>query len=455
MILCLFVYFFFLFLSSFDAKLINKNHMGYGIMLDIKFIRENPDKVKENMKKKFVEDVDIVDALLGKDEEYRNLLQEVEKLRHERNEITSRINETKKSGGDITELLARAKDIPDRIKDSEEQMKVLKQELDSLLSRIPNMMHDSVPQGRDESENVELKRWGEPRKFGFPVKNHVELCEKLGIADFDASAKTSGNGFYFLKGDLALLNQALIRFAIDHMLQKGFQYIEPPLMIHENILSAAMDLEGFRQSIYKTDEDDLCLIGTSEHALLGIHSDEAIAENSLPKRYFAYSMCFRKEIGSHGINEKGLWRTHQFNKVEQFVFCRPEDSYRYYDEMLKISEEMMQALGLPYRVLEMCSGDLSLWKAKSADIEVWRPTTEDYGEVMSLSNCTDFQARDLGIRVIKNDGTREVLHTLNNTVLATSRIMVAILENFQQEDGSVALPDVLRKYMNNKESIRP
>jgi seryl-tRNA synthetase len=422
-------------------------------MLDIKFIRENPDIVKENMKKKSMENTGIVDDLLKNDEEYRKLLQEAEKLRHERNQVTQKINEAKKQGGDITELLAQAKDIPQKIKDSEERVKTLKQEILKLLSGIPNIMHDSVTIGKDESENKELRKWGEPRGFGFPIKNHVELCEKLGLADFDSSAKTSGNGFYFLRGDLGLLNQALIRFATDHMLQKGYQYIEPPLLIHESILAASMDLEGFKQSIYKTDEADLCLIGTSEHSLLGMHTNEAIAENELPKKYFAYSMCFRKEIGSHGINEKGLWRTHQFNKVEMFIFCKPEDSYRYYDEMLQASEELMQALGLPYRVLEICSGDLALWKSKSADIEVWRPTTEDYGEVTSLSNCTAFQAQNLGIKVIKNDGTREVLHTLNNTVLATSRIMVAILENYQNDDGSVTVPEVLRPYMNNMERL--
>ncbi len=422
-------------------------------MLDIRFIRENPDKVKKNMEKKGHEGLHVVDDLIKKDGEFRTLLQEAEKLRHQRNEVTGKINQAKKSGGDVTALLEEAKQIPQRIKDTEERMKVLRQEITKLLASIPNIMHESVPLGKDESENVELRKWGEPRGFDFPIKNHVEICESLGIADFDSSAKTSGNGFYFLKGALGLLNQALVRFAIDHMIQKGFTYIEPPLMIHEPILAAAMDLEGFKQSIYKTDEDDLCMIGTSEHALLGIHRDEAIAENELPRKYFAYSMCFRKEIGSHGINEKGLWRTHQFNKVEMFVFCRPEDSYRHYDEMLDISEGVMQALGLPYRVLEMCSGDLSLWKAKSCDIEVWRPTTKEYGEVMSLSNCTDFQARDLGIRIIRNDGTRDVLHTLNNTAIATSRVMVAILENYQEADGSVTVPEVLRPYMNNIEKI--
>ncbi|NQU79157.1 serine--tRNA ligase [Candidatus Woesearchaeota archaeon] len=423
-------------------------------MLDIKFIRDNPDLVRENMKKRFMDDeLNLVDDVLNGDEEYRKLLQEVEQLRHQRNEVTGKINETKKTGGDITELLNQAKDIPKTIKEKEEKVSSLKDNILAAMRKIPNLIHESVPVGKDDSENVEIKKWGEPRQFGFPVKNHVEIIEKLGLADFEASAKTSGNGFYFLKGDLALMNQALIRFTIDHMIQKGYDYVEPPLMLHEPILSAAMDMEGFSQSIYRTDEDDLCLIGTSEYALLGMHSNEVIAENDLPKKYFAYSMCFRKEIGAHGINEKGLWRTHQFNKIEQFVFCRPEDSYRYFDDMLKISEEIYQALGIPYRILESCSGDLTVWKAKALDIEAWRPTIKGYGEICSLSNCTDYQARNLNIRVVRNDGNREVLHTLNNTAVATSRTMVAIIENYQNDDGSVTVPEVLRPYMNNKEKI--
>ncbi len=313
-------------------------------------------------------------------------------------------------------------------------------------------MHESVPIGKDDSENVEIRRWGEPRNFDFPIKNHVEILENLKIADFDTSAKTSGNGFYYLQGDLALLNQALIQFAIGFMRSKGYCYVEPPLMLHKEVLDAAMDTESFKDTIYSVNGEDLHLIGTSEHALLGLHANQAIPENELPKKYFSYSMCFRKEIGSHGINEKGLWRTHQFNKVEQFIFCKPEDSYKYYDELLQNSEELFQQLGLPYRVIECCSGDLAAWKAKSCDIEVWRPTTQGYGEVTSLTNCTAYQAEGLKIRVVYNDGNRTLLHTLNNTAVATSRALVAIIENYQQKDGSILIPEVLRPFMG-KDSI--
>ena len=417
-------------------------------MLDIKFIRENVDLVKKNMENKF-QDSSVVDSVLVVDKKVRDLMVDVQKLRHSRNSLSQEISSAKKEGDEskIKEVMEKAKKIPKQLNNSEEELSKLKEELNSLLTKIPNIMHESVPIGKDDSENVEIKRWGTQTKFDFPVKNHVEILEKLSLADFDTSAKTSGNGFYYMKGDLGLLNQALINFAIKFMQSKGYTYIEPPLMLHKSVLDAAMDTESFKDTIYSIDGEDLHLIGTSEHALLGIHANEAIAENDLPKKYYSYSMCFRKEIGSHGINEKGLWRTHQFNKVEQFVFCKPEDSYKYYDELLQNSEELFQKLGLPYRVIECCSGDLAAWKAKSCDIEVWRPTTESYGEVTSLTNCTDFQARGIGIRVVYNDGNRVILHTLNNTAIATSRALVAIIENYQQKDGSIKVPDVLKEYI--------
>ncbi len=417
-------------------------------MLDIRFIRENPNRVKENMKKKF-QDPAPVDRLLELDKERLGLMKESQTLRHSRNEVSSGISEAKKNGDEAKakKLMKEAKSIPEKISSIEEDLKRIEEEQQRILVTIPNIMHESVPQGKDDSENVEIKRWGEPRKLDFKVKNHVELLESLGLADFEASAKTTGNGFYFLKGDLALLNQAMIQFAIDFMRKKGYEYVEPPLMLRKRVLDAAMDTESFKDTIYSIEGEDLHLIGTSEYSLLGMHVDQVFEEVDLPKRYFSYSMCFRKEIGSHGINEKGLWRTHQFNKVEQFVFCRPEESYKYYDELLANSEEMFQQLGLPYRVIECCSGDLATWKAKSCDIEVWRPTTGEYGEVTSLTNCTDFQARGLGIRMRTKDGKKAVVHTLNNTAIATSRAMVGLIENYQEKDGSITVPEVLRAYM--------
>jgi seryl-tRNA synthetase len=417
-------------------------------MLDIKFVRENPELVKENLKKKFREDkLKTLDNLLKKDAEWRKLKKEIDDLRHKRNDVSQQINQAKKQGKDVKKFLADAKKIPILIDEKEKKAHLLFEEVKKELAQIPNIIHESVPLGKDETENKVIKTWGKPKKFDFTPKTHVELVENLGIADFETSAKTTGAGFYFLKGELALLNQALIRFAIDFMTKKGYEYIETPLMLKKQVLSAALDLPEFEKLIYEVKGEDLGLIGTAEHSILSMLVGSEISENELPKKIFSYSMCFRKEVGSHGINEKGLWRTHQFNKVEQFIFCKPEDSYKYYDELLKNSEEIFQSLEISYRINELCSGALSSWKSKSADLEAWRPTLNDYGELGSLSNCTDYQARDLNIKVIRKNGTREVLHTLNNTAIATSRTMVAILENYQNKDGTVTVPKVLLPYM--------
>ncbi len=428
-------------------------------MLDAKYVREHAEELKETIKrqKREKELQPVLYEVLEEEEKWRKLKYEADGLRKQRNTLSQQINEAKKKGDDAIPLLKEAQAIPDKIKAVEERMRKLEAEfLTPKLRKLPNVMHQDVPYGKDDTENPEVKKWGDPRKFDFPVKNHVELCEALGLADFDASAKTSGNGFYFLKGDLALLQQALIRFAIDKMTSKGYVYVEPPLMVRKHVLDAAMDSEGFDQSIYKIVEksdDPLCMIGTAEHVILGMHEGETIKEEDLPKKYAGYSMCFRQEIGSHGINEKGLWRTHQFNKVEQFIFCTPEQSWELYDELMQNSEEILQELEIPYRIIEICTGDLALWKARSHDLEVWRPTTESYGEVMSLSNCTVYQAMDLGTRFVRKNGERGVVHTLNNTALASSRIMVAILENNQKKDGSVTIPKVLRQYMGGKEIL--
>jgi seryl-tRNA synthetase len=423
-------------------------------MLDIRFIRENPDLVKENMKKKFREDINIVDDLLAKDEEFRKLLQESERLRHERNEVTGKINETKKTGGDITELLNQAKDIPQKIKDTEERQKQLKEEITQILKDIPNMLHESVPVGKDEADNVERERHGEPIKKGFPVKSHVEICESLGIADFDSSARTSGSGFFYLMGDLALLNQALLRFATDFMVKRGYTFVEPPLMVRKRVCDGIVDLNFFKEMLYKVEGEDLYLIPTSEFSLVGMFMDQVIDKNSLPIKLCGYSQCFRKELGAHGIDEKGLYRTHQFNKVEQVIICEPQDSYKYYDELLHNSVELFKELGLPTRIFESCSGDLGDLKAKGADLESWSPRKDGYFEICSVSNLTDAQSRRLNMKV--DDGSQRYFpHTLNNTAIATSRAMVAILENFQNEDGSITVPDALAPYMNNLDKISP
>ncbi len=423
-------------------------------MLDINFIRENPQLVRENEKKRNREPK-TVDFVLQYDQQWKNALKKIEELKHLRNVVSEEINHAKKAKKEkeAQQKIVEMKKVAEQIKESEEDVQNLLCKRDAAAQKLGNIMHPDVPPGKDDSENVEIKTWGKKAVFSFPLKNHAELVENLGIADFEASAKTSGNGFYFLKGQLGLLNQALIQFALNFMQKKKYTYIEPPLMIYKNVLAAAVDVGEFEKTIYDVEKGELVLIGTSEHALLGIHAGETFTEKDLPKKYYSYSMCFRKEVGAHGINEKGLWRTHQFNKVEQFIFCLPEESQKYFQELLKNSEEILKALGLPYRVIEICAGDLSAWKHRSYDLEVWRPTVQKYGEVMSLSNCTDYQARKLNIKVERN-GKREVVHTLNNTAMATSRIMVAILENFQTKEGTIKVPKVLWPYMGGIKEIK-
>ncbi len=421
-------------------------------MIDLRNLRENPSAYRKNNKKKGKSEK-IVDEVLSLDKSWRKVKIEADNLRSQRNKISEKINQAKKKKEDASSLIKKAREIPEKLKKLEAEEKDVFEKLMKELYEIPNLLHEKVPAGKSEKNNVVRKVFGKKTKLNFKPQNHVDLVEKLEIADFDASAKTSGNGFYYLKGDLALLNRALINFTTDLMVKKNYEYVEPPLMINKKIASAAGDLTAFKDALYKIEEEDLYLIPTAEHAILGMLSDKTIKEEKLPLKLFGYSMCFRKEIGSHGINEKGLWRTHQFNKVEQFIFCNPKDSWKLYEELKKNSEEIMKKLKLPYRIVESCSADVADWKARSEDIEVWRPTTKDYGEVTSLSNCTDYQARDLNIRGINKHGERYVLHTLNNTAIATSRIMVAIIENFQQKDGSVKIPTVLQKYMGGKKKI--
>ena len=421
-------------------------------MIDIKLIRENPELVKENIKRKLQTDrIELVDKIKDLDEDWRKTKTQADELRASRNKISEQINQAKKQGKDASSIIKQAKEIPQKIADLDEKEKQLAQEIHKMMLRIPNIVSKETPIGKDASENIEIIKHGKIPKFKFKPKTHVELAETLKIADFDASSKVSGNGFYYLKNELAILNQALIRFAIDFMRKKSYEYIEPPLMLNEKSIFASMDKTAIEQSVYSIRDEDLHLIGTSEQAVLAMHSGQTLSESELPKKYFSYSMCFRKEVGAHGINEKGLWRTHQFNKVEQFIFCKPEDSPKLYEELLQNSIGILDALELPFHVIELCTGDLADWKYRSADLEVWRPTTNSYGEVMSLSNCTDYQARKLDIKCLDKQGNRRVLHTLNDTALATSRILVTLLENNQQEDGSIAIPKVLWPYTGFKE----
>ena len=419
-------------------------------MIDIYLLRENPslfEKSYTRMKKP--ELLTQFKELVEKDKQLRLIQIELDRLRSQKNTLSQEINILKKVGKNIDAVLKKMKELPEEVKKKEEEYTAFQERVTELLHTLPNIIHDKVPYGKSDKDNVEIKKWGKIPKFSFPVKTHVEILEALDAVDFDASARATGNGFYYLKGDFALLNQALIHFVQDYMVKKKYTYIEPPLMLKKDLLFKSIDAKSFEQSVYSIEGEDTALIGTSEFSMLTMYFDRII---DLPKKYFSYTMCFRREVGAHGINEKGLWRTHQFNKVEQFIFCKPEESWKFYDELLKNTEEVFQALELPYHVIELCTGDLSVWKARSADIEVWRPTTQAYGEVASLSNCTDYQARSLNIRY-EEKGERKVVHTLNNTAIATSRALVAIVEHYQQKDGSIAIPKVLQKYMSGKKVI--
>ena len=414
-------------------------------MIDIKLIRDNPEFVKENIRKKFqYEKISFVDEIREFEED---------NLRSERNKISKKINELKKAGKSANKEIKEAKEIPKKIEKIQEKQNKTKEKRDNLLVKIPNFISERVPLGKSDAENIVEEIIGKPGKFDFEVKSHVEIIEELGLGDFESSARVAGNGFYYLEGDLALLNQALIHFAINKMVEKGFLYVETPLMLKNEVINRVTDLNDQEGMIYRISNDDVSLIGTSEHSLIGRFMDREIDFKKLPIKQTSYSMCFRKEIGSHGIDEKGLFRTHQFNKVEMVVICKPEESDKFFDEMKNITLEIFKDLEIPVRVLRICSGDLGDLKKEQIDIEVYSPRKKDYIEAGSCSNLTDAQARKLGISTIEK-GVRIIPHTLNNTALATPRPLVAILENNQQKDGSIKIPKVLQSYMGGKKVIK-
>jgi seryl-tRNA synthetase len=423
-------------------------------MIDINLIRENPDLIKENIKKKFQDKkLILVDEILNLDEKWRKLKFDEDKVRSERNKISKEINKLKKEKKDAREKIKEAKEIPERIAKLETKRKKFEEKIRKIQSEIPNIISENVPIGKDDSENVVEKKIGKIRKFDFKVKSHLEIAENLGMVDFDSSARVSGNGFYYLQDDLALLNVALINYARDIMVKKGFRYVETPYLLREEIIDKVTDLNDKENQIYVIKGEDLALIGTSEHSLISRYAEQEINEKKLPIKQTSYSMCFRKEIGSHGIDEKGLFRTHQFNKIEMIVICKPENSERFYQEIQNITIEIFEKLGIPIQILKICSGDLGDLKYEQIDIEAYSPRKKGYIEVGSCSNLTDAQARKLGISTIIK-GERIIPHTLNNTAIATSRALVAIIENFQQKDGSIKIPKVLIPYMNEKKVIK-
>ena len=419
-------------------------------MLDIKFIREHVDEVKENMLRKNRTDVSLIDDVLSLDEKYRSLLTQEQDLRSQRNKLSEQVNKEKKAGNDITPLIAQVKAIPAQIKELTEQTTALKGELRVLLKKIPNIMHANVPPGVSDDDNVELRQIGSFVERD--VKPHQEITESLGLSDFESSATTSGNGFYYIQGDLALLNQALLRFATEIMVKNGFTYVETPLMIRKDIVENVVSLADQDEQIYKIENEDLYLIGTSEHSLIGRYVQKTVEESQLPLLQTSYSMCFRREKGSHGLDERGLFRTHQFNKIEMIAICKPAESLSLYKKLQDITLDIFTQLEIPIRVLQICAGDLGDLKHDQVDIEAYSPRKKGWIEVGSCSNLTDAQARMLGITV-KSNVERYTPHTLNNTAIATSRALVAILENNQNEDGTVTIPQVLVPYMFGKTQL--
>ncbi|MBO7563286.1 MAG: serine--tRNA ligase [Clostridiales bacterium] len=427
-------------------------------MLDIKFVRANPDIVKENIKKKFQDDkLPLVDEVIAYDKELREAKTRVEYLRSQRNSISKQIGMLMGQGK--KEEAEEAKKQVAAMADEMAALDVKEQELTEKVRKImlviPNIIDDSVPVGKDDSENVENERFGEPVVPSYEIPYHVDIMESFGGIDLDAARKTSGNGFYYLKGDIARLHSAILSYARDFMIDRGFTYYVPPFMIRSAVVDGVMSFSEMENMMYKIEGEDLYLIGTSEHSMIGKFIDTIIDEADLPQTLTSYSPCFRKEVGAHGIEERGVYRIHQFEKQEMIVVCKPEDSMDWYNKLWKNSVDFFRSLDIPVRTLECCSGDLADLKVKSCDVEAWSPRQQKYFEVGSCSNLGDAQARRLGIRIRSKEKGNYLAHTLNNTVVAPPRMLIAFLENNLNEDGSVNVPVPLRMYMGGKEKLIP
>ena len=427
-------------------------------MLDIKLIRENPELVRNNLKKREdPENLKMLDEFIEYDKKWRRLLTRLNELRHERKLLTTDIATLKKKGEDASDKISKAKKIDTKITALEKQVNELEEKSHYYLMRIPNLLHESVPIGKDEQDNVAVRTWSEIPKFSFPVKDHIDLGLDLDIMDIERAGKVAGARFFYLKREGVLLDMALLSFALEEMIKKGFTPIEPPFLMKRKPYEGVVALSDFEKDLYKLEDEDLYLIATSEHPMAAMFMNEVLKVEDLPLKFVGVSPNFRREAGAHGKDTRGVFRTHQFNKVEQFVFCRPEDSWKIHEELIRNAEELVQKLGLPYRIVNDCTGDIGTVAAKKYDIEVWMPAQNAYREIISCSNCTDYQARRLNIRYREKEGapTKGFVHTLNSTALATGRTMVAILETYQQKDGSVIVPRVLRKYMGGIEKIEP
>ncbi|MHC1605579.1 MAG: serine--tRNA ligase [Candidatus Methanofastidiosia archaeon] len=418
-------------------------------MLDIRLFRENPQVVIENLEKRGM-DVSVVDDVIGIDRDRRERITKVNNLKKERNEVSLKIRNQKSMGEDIQSEVKMMKKINAEIAEIDKEVKELENLLRTKLMNMPNILHQSVPVG---DENVVVRKWGKKRQFPFIPKSHVDIIESLGIVDLERASKVSGSRFYFLKNDLVTLDYVLMMFALDFMKKKDYFLIEPPYMLKREPYEGVTDIHDFEDVMYKIEGEDLYLIATSEHTMAAMHMDEIFDYGELPIKYAGISPCFRKEAGSHGKDTKGIFRVHQFNKVEQFIFCESQDSWRFFDELISNAEALFQSLEIPYRIVDICTGDIGTVAAKKYDLEAWMPAQNTYRELVSCSNCTDYQARRLNIRYRTKDGNK-MCHTLNSTAIATTRTLVSIIENYQQEDGSIKIPRVLRPYMNNQKEIK-
>jgi seryl-tRNA synthetase len=417
-------------------------------MLDPKLLRDNPEKIRNMLEIRAVKFP--LDDLILLDKQRRELIVKTDEFRKKRNEVSLEIARKKKAREDASSLIEHMQVVSENLQKLEDEQIRTEEEFTKLSLTLPNMIHESVPIGKDETANKEVKKWGSVPVFDFPIKDHIDLTQSLDLVDLERAAKVSGARFYYLKNQLVRINQALLQFALDFVTEKNYTPIQTPFLINRSAMEGAIIAQDFEEVIYKIEKEDLYLIGTSEHAVVSMHSDEIIDGKKLPLRYAGVSTCFRKEAGAHGRDQKGIFRVHQFEKVEQFVFTRPEDSWQEHERMLTIAEEFYQKIEIPYRIMLLSSGDLGKVSAKTYDLEAWMAGQKNYREIVSCSNCLDFQARRLKIRFRdRTDEQPHYIHSLNSTLVATTRTMVAIIENFQTKDGHIAVPKVLQKYVGS------
>ncbi len=425
-------------------------------MLDIKLIRENPDIVRANLvKRNSPECLQMLEYLTALDKEWRVNLTKLNDFRHDRKQVTIEIAKLKKAKQDATNEVKKAQEIDQKITSKEKEVAAQETKTREYLLKLPNILEDSVPLGKDSNDNVTVKTWGSPPQFGFSIKNHIDLALALNQIDMERASKVSGARFFYLKNDVAMLDMALMSFGIEELAQKGYTPIIPPYLMSREAYEGVTALADFADVLYKVDGEDLYLIATSEHPMAAMLMNETLKIDELPIKLAGFSTCFRKEAGAHGKDTRGIFRTHQFNKIEQFIFCNPEDSPKLHEELLENAETLLQKLGLAYRIVNVCTGDIGTVAAKKYDIEAWMPAQNGYREVVSCSNCTDYQARRLGVKYREKEGAapKGFVHTLNSTAIATGRTIVALIENNQNEDGTINIPKVLQKYMGNREKI--